>query len=309
MTLYLVAALVVGTVLERSGPDENDRTALRTLVAGALDRDAPRGAIGTPAGASPAVSRWLTSHAEALGTARNSNVLPAQPWGLVGQSPAAGEARRALHLFVFDWHASGRLVVYGLVGGHGKAFLFGDPHKVPLAASRRGNSTVFTVPKQPPDPLGTVVVVELLEKAETASLVVRPAEDGRVLLHARDAVVHGRTLRFEPEPHKDTLGYWTDPNDYATWHFEVDKRGEYEVEILQGCGKGSGGSVVEFVAAGQTLKVTVEDTGGFQRFVARGIGRFRLDKPGEYALRVKPVSKPGVAVMDLRQVTLTPVTE
>jgi hypothetical protein len=309
MTLYLVAALVVGAAIEPSNADESDPTALRTLVAAALDRDGSPGGIEKPAAASPAVSRWLTVHGNSLDTARSTSILPAQPWGLVGQPTGAAAAPGTLHLFVFDWHASGRLVVYGLVGGYGKAYLFGDPAKVALAAVRVGRSTVFTVPKRPPDPLGTVVVVELLEKVETRSLAVRPSEDGRVLLHARDAVVHGRTLRFEPEAHKDTLGYWTDPGDHATWHFEVDKPGEYAVEILQGCGKGSGGSVVGFEAAGQVLKVTVEDTGGFQKFVARGIGRFRFDKPGEYALHVRPVSKPGVAVMDLRQVTLTRAAE
>jgi hypothetical protein len=49
----------------------------------------------------------------------------------------------------------------------------------------------------------------------------------------------------------------------------------------------------------------VQDTGGFQNFVARDIGTLDL-KPGRYTLNVKPLTKPGVAVMDLRQVTLKP---
>jgi hypothetical protein len=126
-------------------------------------------------------------------------------------------------------------------------------------------------------------------------------------MHARDAVVHARTLRYEPEPHKDTLGYWTDPADWASWDFEVTRPGKYAVEILQGCGKGSGGSTVRFAVGKQVLPVTVQDTGGFQNFVARPVGEFTFDKPGRYTLSVKPVHKPGKAVMDLRSVTLKPL--
>ena len=82
--------------------------------------------------------------------------------------------------------------------------------------------------------------------------------------------------------------------------------GAYTVEILQGCGKGSGGSDRGFHRRGQTLPVTVQDTGGFQNFVPREIGRFEFPKAGRYTLTVKAKKKPGLAVMDLRQVKLTP---
>jgi hypothetical protein len=135
----------------------------------------------------------------------------------------------------------------------------------------------------------------------------RPAPEV-ILLHARDAVVHGKTLRYEPDPHKDTLGYWTDAADWASWQFRVNRPGTYAVEILQGCGKGSGGSEVEFRSAGRVLRVTVRDTGGFQNFVSRGIGEFDFDRPAMFSLEVRPVTKPGPAVMDLRQVTLREVS-
>ena len=52
------------------------------------------------------------------------------------------------------------------------------------------------------------------------------------------------------------------------------------------------------------LPVTVEDTGGFQNFSRRRIGEYAFDKPARHTLTVKPVSKAGKAVMDLRSVTL-----
>jgi hypothetical protein len=165
---------------------------------------------------------------------------------------------------------------------------------------------VFTVPKEPPDALATVVVLELTgDEPEVADIVAGPArEDGRIRMHARDAVVHGVTLRYEPEPHKDTIGYWTNASEWVSWNFEITEPGAYSLEILQGCGNGNGGSTVHFAVGGQVLPVTVQDTGGFQNFVARRVGEFTLGKPGQYVLSVKPVHKAGKAVMDLRAVTL-----
>ena len=67
---------------------------------------------------------------------------------------------------------------------------------------------------------------------------------GDIRLHAQDAHVHGHTLRYEPQPNKNVLGYWTNAEDWADWDFEVKKAGVYEVEVQQGCGTGSGGAEV-----------------------------------------------------------------
>jgi arylsulfatase A-like enzyme len=132
------------------------------------------------------------------------------------------------------------------------------------------------------------------------------AKNGTVTLHAKTATVHGTQLRFEPLPHKYTLGFWTNPKDYATWEFELAKPGTYTVEVLQGCGKGSGGSEVEIRGGESKLVFTVKDTGGFQNFEPRNVGTLTFDKPGRQTLTVQPLTKPGVAVMDLRQIVLRP---
>lgn len=132
------------------------------------------------------------------------------------------------------------------------------------------------------------------------------AANGVVTLPARSADVHGLQLRYEPLPHKNTLGYWVRVEDQASWDFTITKPGKFTVEVLQGCGKGQGGSEVDFVVAGQTLPMTVEDTGHFQNFKARDLGAVHLTKAGRYTLTVRPRTKPGVAVMDLRQVRMKP---
>jgi arylsulfatase A len=135
------------------------------------------------------------------------------------------------------------------------------------------------------------------------------SKDGTVVLPARTAEVHGLQLRYEPLPHKNTLGYWTRGDDWASWDFTITKPGAFAVEVLQGCGKGQGGSEVEVSIDGQTLPFRVEDTGHFQNFKARTLGQIKLEKAGRYTLAVKAKKKAAAAVMDLRSVTLKPVSD
>jgi arylsulfatase A len=130
-----------------------------------------------------------------------------------------------------------------------------------------------------------------------------PAGGGALILHARDAKVSGAKLQYEHPPQKDTLGFWVNAADYAEWTFDVPKAGAFTVEVLQGCGKGSGGSDVELAFGAQSLTFKVEETGHFQRFIPRAVGAVTLEK-GPQTLTVRAKSKPGPAVMDLRRVTL-----
>ena len=139
------------------------------------------------------------------------------------------------------------------------------------------------------------------------------AENGEIVIPARTADVRGTMLRYEPMPHKNTIGFWVRAEDWARFEFTVTKPGMFELEALVGCGNGSGGSEVQFEVAPagstsdpQVLPLTVQETGGFQNFVPRTLGEILLDTSGRYELRVKAIKKPGVAVMELRQVRLIP---
>jgi arylsulfatase A len=128
--------------------------------------------------------------------------------------------------------------------------------------------------------------------------------NGTIKLPARTAIVHGAMLRYEPLPHKNTLGYWVRADDWASWEFDVTKPGTFAVQALIGCGNGSGRSTVKFLVEDQALELTVPVTGGFQRFVPQALGKVTLARAGRYQLEVRATRKPGPAVMDLREVIL-----
>ena len=124
-----------------------------------------------------------------------------------------------------------------------------------------------------------------------------------IFLEARDAQVKATKMKYEEPPQKDTLGFWVNVEDTASWKFQVPKAGTYRVTVLQGCGKGNGGSVVALDTQQGSCEFTVEETGHFQRFVPREVGKLTLIA-GENTLTVRPVKIANKAVMDLRRVIL-----
>jgi hypothetical protein len=141
--------------------------------------------------------------------------------------------------------------------------------------------------------------------AETAK-VISQAADGTVTLPAKEATTHGKNIRYEPQPHKNTIGFWTKADDWVSWDFEIKTPGKFAVVLTQSCGKGSGGSEYTVTVGEQVIRDVVPDTGSFTNWVERTIGAFNFKSAGSYTVAVKPVKKPGLAVMDLRAITLKP---
>jgi len=135
--------------------------------------------------------------------------------------------------------------------------------------------------------------------------------DGSIYLPAHLARTRGEKIRYEPQPHKNTVGYWTGKADSATWAFVVDRPGRFNVAILQGCGKGQGGSTatlafskkdekpVEAMLGFETL-----ETGHFQNFQWHNIGEVELSFTGEAEVMIAPKLINKAALMDVRAVHL-----
>lgn len=131
--------------------------------------------------------------------------------------------------------------------------------------------------------------------------MVTPA-DGEVRLQARDARVHGTRLRYEPEPYKNVLGYWTEVGDWADWDLTLPEDGHYEIEVQQGCGSG-GGSEVDIRIGDKVASFVVQDTGHFQKMILLTLDVGEL-KAGQHTLEIRPKSKQGVAIMDIRRIVV-----
>ncbi|MBL9117262.1 MAG: hypothetical protein JNJ83_19805 [Verrucomicrobiaceae bacterium] len=136
--------------------------------------------------------------------------------------------------------------------------------------------------------------------------LIPQAADGKVVLLAKDATTWSETMRYEPKPEKNCLGYWTSPDDFAEWEFQVTKPGKYKAVVSYGCGGGNHGSEVEVKVGDQSAKFTVEDTGGFQKWKEIEAGIIEIKAEGSHRLIVDPVNKTKSAVLDIQKVVLVP---
>lgn len=136
---------------------------------------------------------------------------------------------------------------------------------------------------------------------------IQQSGDGTLDLHAAKADTFGEKLRYEPQTHKNTVGYWVNEGDYATWKIRVEQPGQFNVGILQGCGAQQGGSTAKLSVANEEsvaaeLVFKVEETGHFQNFIWRHLGQIKIDQPGSYTVTLAPESIAKNALMDVRQI-------
>jgi hypothetical protein len=190
----------------------------------------------------------------------------------------------------------------------GNVYLDGDAARTPLQIAPQVSDWIITLPPGARTGQRTVILETIgVPRVAGKPRVASAAANGVITLAACDALTHGTTLRYEPQLHKNTVGYWSRVEDWCEWHFTSERPGRYDVWILQGCGKGQGGSEVVARIGERDLPFTVEETGHFQNFKSRRIGEITLDEPGRHQLELRPKSKAAAAVMDVRQVRLIPL--
>ncbi len=130
--------------------------------------------------------------------------------------------------------------------------------------------------------------------------------DGEIILAASTATTFSKRMRYEPKKEKNCLGFWTDQEDFAEWAFNVHSAGKFQLQVVQGCGTGNGGSEVGLWLNDKQHKFTVQETGGFQNWKSLDLGTVELEE-GANSLTIKPLSKTNKAVMDVHKVLLKPV--
>jgi len=226
-------------------------------------------------------------------------------WGRCTKKLRGGGA--TLYLHVFHWPADGKLRVPGLRSKVAGAKLLATGQA--LKTSADDDDVEVDVPAKAPDPIDTVIVLDVAGKLEIVrSLIgplIRQRPDGSAALPASEADVHGRRLRYERGVF-NCLGFWFSPKDWAGWRFKIYKPGKFDVTaLLSTPNVGGGGGTFEVTVGGEKLRATAPGSGGWRNFVEVKLGTLTIGKPGKYSLHVRPVAK-GWKPINLRSVVLKP---
>lgn len=242
------------------------------------------------------IGAWLRVNGEAIyGT--TASPFRNLPWGRCTSKPGR------LYLHVFDWPA-GSLRLRGLRNRVKTARLLAKPDVV-LPVSRAGDDVIISLPASPPDPMASVIKLEIDGEPDVDN-AIRPREDGSIHLHASEADIHGSHPRYEHGGGKDNIGYWTDREDWVSWEFTGVRAGAYAVRLTYACAPDTAGATFTVEVDGKRLTGTVGATKSWTDFITEPLGRVRLPGGEALTLSVKPDSMVGYAVMNLKAVTLIP---
>jgi alpha-mannosidase len=148
--------------------------------------------------------------------------------------------------------------------------------------------------------------------AMAALVLVAPSQAaaGVIQLDAAAARVHGTQARFLVLEGIGNICYWTNADDWLDWDVPVPAPGKYVVELRYSCQAGSEGSTFEVTLGDQRLQGTVAShTGTWYDHANMKLGQVTMSEAGARTLSLKPLSKPGVAVMNLVWIRLIPAAE
>jgi alpha-L-fucosidase len=246
-----------------------------------------------------AVGAWMKVNGAAIyGT--TASPFKKLSWGRCTKKVSGDEA--TLYLHVFNWPADGKLVVPGLKSVVKSARLLATGKKLKFNTTVAG--VEIMVPAEAPDKISSTVVLKIKGAPEIATTSANQAQaaDGSVLLLASEADLHGG-LHYESGGGKDNIGFWTNPEDTASWSFKVNRPGKFKV-MAEIAAEASG--KFEVMVGEQKVQGTAPATQDYTKFQSTNLTGALDISAGNVTLTVKAVGE-GWQPMNLRSLQLVPL--
>jgi alpha-L-fucosidase len=248
------------------------------------------------------IGRWIAINGESI-YGSNASPFAKLPWGRCTRK--VQDDRVVLYLHVFDWPHGGRLLVPGLKSGIQSARLLATGST--LTTESNGESLVVHVPATAPDPVDSVIRLDLSGPLEVSEIHLRPAADGSILFPLWMADIYnpeyGGSAHLGSEAGQQAIVGWTDWHTHLAWKFEADKPGLYEiVGVLQPAEAGGG---LSFHIGQESVTAVLQPNDSSQPVV---MGQLKVSRPGLNELELRPKSSHWQPTI-LRSIKLVPVTK
>ncbi len=245
------------------------------------------------------VGAWLKRNRETIYATTSS---PYKRLPFDGRATVKGNT---LYLNVFAWPEAG-LTLSGLQTPVRRARTVASGETLQVLKGADGTLHISKPSKL--DPVSTAIALELSGPPVVMEpeILLAPQADGSFKLGATDATLEGG-LKTEGNP--SNIGFWTSASDSVSWKVSAPHAGKYQVQLDYSCEPDSGGSTFTLEVDGQDsgLKGTVAPTASWNDYKSFTLDGALALSEGKHTLRLKPVAKPNLAVMNLRGITLTQV--
>jgi alpha-L-fucosidase len=235
---------------------------------------------------------WRVNGQSIRGTTRTP--LPVQTWG---ETTRKGNT---LYLHVFNWPASGHLVIGGLVSELNYAALLADK-SVEINSQRINpfDMEIDGLPATAPDKADSVIEVRCDGEVQTDSNRLLQPQFPTDTLRAFDGVLHGKLKLGPGKKTDDYVTNWNSPEDYVSWAVRLNEDARYEVLInYVATGESAGGTFT--VRLGTHTLNGVVKAGDPQ---IQSLGVVTLES-GPFEISVSPARISGTELFRLRSLEL-----
>lgn len=242
---------------------------------------------------------WMKANGDAIyGT--TASPFKRLPWGRCTMKANADGA--ILYLHVFNWPQDAQLLVPGLKNAAQRAYVLTDPAKKALAVQSGAEGLTLSVPAASPDPVSSTIILQVKGPLEIEHPGLAQDYDGSVVLPASEARVHGSDLKYETGPQRDNLGFWTNPDDWADWTFQITKPGKFEVSAEVAAPEKAS---LEISVGDSRTRGAAVATGDYGKFKVARLGTLVIPATGKATLAVHPITD-GWHPLNLKSIRLRP---
>jgi len=265
------------------------------------------------------VGDWMKINSECIYGTQASPFNMEFKWGNITQKEGK------LYLGIFNWPASD-FYLEGLKNKIKKVYLLSDKQQKPLKFKETYNQETdhhrlkIDLPKQAPDKVISVVVVEIEGTASVEDFICQQA-DQSILLPGISGVAK---KDGQPAELKFTArgggADWRDSDISLSWKFKVEKPGTYQVDLVttetgsHGTPVWEGGQKIKITCKGQSQETTVADENReynprsqYWKLIHTSAGKIKFDKPGEYEVSLIPIEFPqNKTGFTFKEINLTP---
>ena len=248
------------------------------------------------------MGKWLKKNGESIYATTHS---PYKRLPFDGRATVKGNT---LYLNVFTWPAEG-LHLSGLKTQVNGVTALATGQHLKFNYTADGNLTV-SEPKMV-DPVSTAIAVHLSGPPVVTEPEVRVTPDagGNLVLGPQTVDLVGSNVQVQGSGSGMNVGYWTNQNDHLDWKVTIPATagGDYKAALVLSCEPGSEGSAFVIQVDGVDTKVggTVAKTAGWEDFQTVNLDGTLNLTAGNHTISVVPKSKPGLAVMNLKSLTLS----
>jgi len=243
-----------------------------------------------------AVGQWMKLNGEAIYGSQPGPFKRRLPWGKVTRKG------HTLYLCLTEGYAES-VFLPGLKIQLPSATYLGQRTRELLRIDNKAEGVTVHVPSGAKGLRIPVVALRFGGEPTVEEVPIRSDSAGNFELGAADAMVNGSAMY---EHDKQCIGYWTEKETTVEWNLRVDAEGQYDVSVSLACESDSKGSEVLFEVGPTNFQLKVEGTASWSDFKTVSLGKLTLPA-GNQRVRVRPLSKPGLAVMNLRSITLSRV--